>query len=172
LHVDVVMVLDFVACSVGIFQSSFFVSSCVWWVYRKPVFGDDIVVIYVFILFTEFRYVSLYGIHMFSSVGRHDTRMQVQKKFNIQLEVAVTRNINANNIIHIKQQQYKTKKIKATRKNIIIIIIIIIQNKQKFAYFRNKTWRELIHVEIIFIKIITFYVNNIIKYNFSAQVKT
>jgi hypothetical protein len=51
---------------------------------------------------------------MFSSVGRHDTRMQVKNKFDRQLKVAVTRNINANNVIHIKQQQYKTKKIKAT----------------------------------------------------------
>jgi len=41
----------------------------------KPVFVDGVVVISLLILFTEFRDTSLYGIHMFSRVGRHDTRM-------------------------------------------------------------------------------------------------
>jgi hypothetical protein len=55
-----------VACSVGVFRSSCSRFSCVRWAYQKPIFGDDIVVIYVLILFTEFRDVSLYGATCFS----------------------------------------------------------------------------------------------------------
>jgi hypothetical protein len=58
--------------------------------------------------------VSLYGATCFSLlIGI--TQESKYQKINKQLKVAVARNINTNNVINIKHQQHKTKKIEATR---------------------------------------------------------